>query len=68
MNVKIFIFHVYFFNMDISIITALTCLKIRMCIADMCMEGSMSQKFCLGLSFCFILRRRRNFEKKLKRT
>ena len=33
-NLKILIFHVYFFNMDISFITALTCLKTCMSIAE----------------------------------
>ena len=35
-----------------------------MCIARICMEGSVSQNFELGLSFCFMVCRRRNFEKK----
>ena len=34
-----------------------------MCIAEICMEGSMSQNFELGLSFCFILCKRRDFGK-----
>ena len=46
----------------ISLIIARICLKTSMCIAEMCMEGSMSQNFDLGLSF--ILSRRRNFEGK----
>ena len=52
MNLKILIFHVYFFNMvmDISLIIALICLKICMFIAEMCMEGSVSQNFDLGLT------------------
>ena len=54
----------YFLNMDISLIIALICLKTCMCIADICMEGSVSQIFDLGLSFCFMVCRRRHFEKK----
>ena len=37
-----------------------------MCIAEIFMEGSVSQNFDLGLSFCFILCRRRHFEKELQ--
>ena len=66
MNLKIPIFHVYFFNMDISLIIALTSLKICMCIAEICMKGRVSQNFDLGLSFCFMQCRKRHFEKKYK--
>ena len=52
--------------MDISLIIALISLKTCMCIARICMKGSVSQNFELGLSFCFMVCRRRNFEKKLK--
>ena len=64
MNLKILIFHVYFFNMDISLIKALICLKTCMCIAEICTEGRVSQNFDLGLSFCFMPYRKRNFERK----
>ena len=40
--------------MDISLIIALICLKICMCIYEICMEGMegrVSQNFDLGLSF-----------------
>ena len=63
---KILIFHVYFFNMDISLIIALISFKTCMNIAGICVEGSVSQNFELGLSFCFMVCRRRNFEKKIK--
>ena len=53
-------------NMDISLIIALICLKICMCISEICMEGSVSQNFDLGLSSCFMLCRRWNFGKKYK--
>ena len=35
---KVFIFNIYFFNMDISLIIALICLKFCMYIAKMYME------------------------------
>ena len=66
MNLKILIFHVYFFNMDISFIIALICLKTCMCTAEICIEGSVSQNFDLGLSFCFMPYRKGNFERKYK--
>ena len=55
-----------FFNMDISLIIALISLKICMYIAGICMERTLSQNFELGLSFCFMVCRRRNFERKYK--
>ena len=64
-NPKILIFHIYILKMDISLIIALICLKSCMCIAEICMEGRVSQIFYLGLSFCFMLYRRRHFEKKI---
>ena len=66
MNLKILIFHAYFFNMDILLIIALICLKTCMCIAEICMEGSVSQNFDLGLCFCFMPFRKRNFARKYK--
>ena len=39
MNLKTHIFHVYFLNMDISLIIAPISLKICMCIAEIYMEG-----------------------------
>ena len=50
--------------MDISVIIALISLKTCMCIAGICMEGCMSQIFELGLSFYFMVCRRRNSERK----
>ena len=64
MNLKILIFHVYFLIMDILLIIALISLKTCMCIAGLCMEGTISQNLELGLSFCLMVCRRRNFEKK----
>ena len=57
-------FSYIFLNMDTSLIKALTCSKTCMCILEICMEGSVSQNFDLGLSFRFILDGRRHFEKK----
>ena len=54
--------------MDISLIKAAFCLKICICIVEICMEGSVSQNLDLGLSFCFIVCRRKNFEKKYKKS
>ena len=51
MNLKILIFHIHFLNMDISLIIGLICLKTCMYIAEICMEGNLSQNFDLGLSF-----------------
>ena len=67
MNLKILIFHIHFLNMDISLIIALITLETCMCIAEICMEGSVSQNFELGLSFCFMVSRRRNFGKKIQK-
>ena len=52
--------------LDISLIIALISLKPCMCIDGICMEGSMSQNFELGLSFCFMVCRRRNLGKNTK--
>ena len=68
MNLKSPIFHVYFLNMDSSLIIAAFCLKNCIYIAEICMEGSMSQNFDLGLSFCFMVCRRKHFEKKYKKS
>ena len=54
MNVKTLIFHVHFFNMNISLFIAPICLKICMCIAEVCMEGSLSHNFDIGLTFFYI--------------
>ena len=59
-------FHVKFLNMNISLSIALICLKICMCISEICMEGSVSRNFDLGLSFCFMLCRRWNLGKNTK--
>ena len=62
-NMKIHIFDIYFFNMDISLIIALICLRICMYIPKMYIEGMVSQIFDIGFSFCFIECRRWKFKK-----
>ena len=64
MNLKILIFHVYSFNMHILLIVAPIYLKTFTCVAEICMEGRLSQNLDLGFSFCFMLCRRWNFVKK----
>ena len=51
MNLKTPIFHVYFFNMDISLIMAAFCLKMCIRIAEIYMEGIVSQNFDFSLVF-----------------
>ena len=67
-NLKNLNFHIYFLNMDISLTKALSCLKICMYTAEICLEGSVSQNFDIGLSFCLMVCRRWNFEKKYKKS
>ena len=59
-------FSCIFFNMDISLIIALICLKTCICIAEICLEGKVFQNLDLGLSFCFMPYKKRNFERKYK--
>ena len=66
-SLKIFIFHIHFLNMDISLIKALSCLKICMYIAEICLEGRVSQYFEIGLRFCLMVCGRRNFERKTQK-
>ena len=48
-------FSLLYLNMDISLIMALICLRICVFIAEICMEGSVSQNVDSGLSFYFML-------------
>ena len=48
-------FHIYFLNMDISLIIIVTCSKLSTHDARTHSEGSMSQNFDLGFCFCFIV-------------
>ena len=68
MNLKKLIFHIYFFNMDFSLIMALTCMKMCIHNAEICFEGHVSQNFDIGLSFCFIVYITWNFEKICKKS
>ena len=47
--------HIYFLNMDISLIIIVTCSKLSTHDARTHSEGSVSQNFDLGFSFCFIV-------------
>ena len=60
---KIIIFYSYFFNMDISLIMTLIFLKTCIHVVEVYLEGSVSQNFDIGFSFCLMLCRRLNFEK-----
>ena len=55
--------HIYLFNMDISLIIAIIYLKTSIHITETRFEGKMCQNFSIGLSFCFIVCRIRNFAK-----
>ena len=55
------IIHIYFFNMNISLIMNITGMGIAIHVAETRLEGRVSQNFDIGLSFCFILCRRLNF-------
>ena len=60
--------HIYFLNMDFSLIMALTCMKMCIPNAEVSFEGSVSRNFEIGLSFCFMVCRIRNFENKCKKS
>ena len=62
------IIHIYFFNMDISLIMNITGMKIATHVAENRLEGIVSQNFDISLSFCFILCRRLNFQKYYKKS
>ena len=56
--------------MDISLIKAPRSMYLRtwIYIAEICLEESVSQNVDLGLSFCFMVCRRRGFEKDYKKS
>ena len=54
-NCEKHIFHIYFLNMDISLIMKITGMKIAIHVAEIRWEGRVSQNFDIGLSFCLIL-------------
>ena len=55
-------------NMDISLIMKITGIKLAIHVAEIRLEGRVSQNFDIGLSFCFMLCRRLNFLKKYKKS
>ena len=56
-------FFLYFFNKDISFNIPWKILKFEMLINEGNMEGSVSQNFDLGPSFCFIKSRKLSLKK-----
>ena len=61
------IFQIYFLNIDISLIMKRTRMKTAIPDAEIHWEGSLSQNSDIGLSFCFILCRRVDFQANLKK-
>ena len=53
-------FHIYFFNLDFSLIMALIGIKNCTYNAKICFEGNVSQNFDIQLSFSFMVCRIRN--------
>ena len=60
-NWEIHIFHIYFLNMDFSLIMKLTGMKIAMYVDGTHWEGRVSQNFDIDLSFSFMIFRRVKF-------
>ena len=56
-------FFTYCLNMDISLIMKITGMKIVTHVAEIRLEGRVSQNFDIVLSFCFMLCRRVDFKK-----
>ena len=52
-NWEIYIFHIYFLNMDFLLIMKLTVMNIAMYIAGTYWEGMVSQNFDIDLSFFY---------------
>ena len=67
-NLKTLIFHIYFLNMDISLIMIPICLKTAIHVSKTHMEGSMSQNNDIGLRFCFTAYGRGDFRKIYKKS
>ena len=55
-------FHQHFLNMDISLNRQQKLLKFCFCVPYYHIEGSVSQIFYLGLSFCFMKSRKLSFK------
>ena len=62
------IFPKYFFDMDISLILPVKYLNDFTHVGETHMEGSLSQHFDKGLSFCFIVCRRWDFVNTLNKS
>ena len=62
---KILIFHIYFLNMDISLIMRLICLKMIIHVLRINLEGRVSHNFdiYIGLSFNLVAFRKGDFKK-----
>ena len=61
------VFHIHFFNMDISLVIKVTIMKIDLHVAEIHCEGRVSQNFDIGPSFYSILCRRVDFQKSYKK-
>ena len=66
-NCEKHIFHIHFLNMDISLVIKLIIMKIAKHVPEIHWEGRVSHNFDKGLSFCFILCRRVDFQKDYKK-
>ena len=65
---EILIFHKYFFNMDISLIMRLICLKIVKHILRIHLEGRVSQNVDIRLSFNLVAFRKGGFQEFTKKS
>ena len=61
------VFHIQFFNMDISLVIKVTIMNIATCVAEIHCEGNVSQNLYIGPNFYFILCRRVDFQKSYKK-
>ena len=62
-ELKKLIIHKLFLNTDISLNILTKCLTFSLCIVHYHIEGTVSQIFYLGLSFCFMKSRKLSFKK-----
>ena len=60
---KILIFIKYFFNMDVSLIVRLICLRIVIHVLRIHLEGRVSQNVDIGFSFNLVAFRKGDFKK-----
>ena len=61
-KLKFFDFYQTFFNMDISLDKQHKLVKFSLCVLYYHIEGTVSQTFDLGLSFCFMKSRKSSFK------